>query len=71
MPILQGILFPEKNNRYKYPFDNLKISEGFVLLHPETKDSARRSADRYCKLNKGWKYSIVGHDQGWFFVRTA
>jgi len=71
MSILQGIIFPEKNGRYKWPFADLKISEGFVILHPEAKHSARISADRYCKLNKGWNYSIVGHDQGWLFMRTA
>lgn len=71
MSILQGIIFPEKNGRYKWPFAELAISEGFVILHPEAKHSAKIGANRYCKLNKGWKYSIVGHDQGWLFMRTA
>jgi hypothetical protein len=71
MSILQGIIFPEKNGRYKWNFPALGISEGYVILHPEAKHSARTAADRYCKLNKGWKYSIVGHDQGWLFLRTA
>lgn len=69
--LIDNILFPGKNGRYCYPFDMMKIGEGFILLHRDAKNNARTSANHHAKKNPGWRFAIIGHDLGWQLLRTA
>jgi len=70
--IPENILMPAKGGRFKYPFDDMKVGDFFLVTIQEVAHSALVSAKHHAKVNPGRKYEKLRvPGQGWRIYRIA